>query len=251
MKRIVLLLSFLSVVFLSCQPEQPRPLRIAVAANMQFAMDSLAKKFTDQTGISYELVISSSGKLTAQIKEGAPYDVFVSADMDYPQHLYETGFTVNKPEVYADGKLVLWTTKNNLKASIELLTSDAIAHVAVANPKTAPYGKAAMAVIRHYGLEETLKNKLVYAESITQTNQFVTSGAAEAGFTAKAVVLSPQIKGQGNWIEIDQALYPAIEQGIVLLKKEEVSEAAQAFYRFIFSDEAREVLKDFGYSVRE
>ncbi|MDO6738535.1 molybdate ABC transporter substrate-binding protein [Wenyingzhuangia sp. 2_MG-2023] len=219
---------------------------IATAANMQFAMEAICKEFTQQTGIECQLIVSSSGKLTAQIQAGAPYDLFVSADMKYPETLYQKGFAITTPKTYAKGKLVLWTVLDSLTPDLENLKLPNIKHIALANPKTAPYGKAALEVLQNNHLD-TLQYKYVYGESIAQTNQFVQSKAAEIGFTAMSVVLSPNAKNKGVWIEIPTTQYHPIEQGIVLLKKHHVD--AQRFYDFVFSNKAKETLKEYGYDI--
>jgi molybdate transport system substrate-binding protein len=243
-----LILFFLtSVLFLSCQTSQKQELRIAAAANMQFAMEAITKAFAEQTGIKSETVIGSSGKLTAQIKASAPYDIFISADMKYPNFLYENGFAKHPPKVYAKGKLVLWSVKEGIVPSISILTTPQIRHIVLANPKIAPYGKAAMETIQSYELEERVKDKFVFGESIAQTNQFIHSQAAEIGFTAKSVVLSPLMKNKGQWIEIPDSLYSPIEQGIILLN--EPSKAALAFQNFLFSKKGKAILETYGYEV--
>ncbi|MEZ7496298.1 molybdate ABC transporter substrate-binding protein [Leeuwenhoekiella aequorea] len=236
----------------SCTQHSDKKLRIATAANMQFAIQQLTADFTARTGIECELVISSSGKLTAQIKEGAPYDLFVAADMNYPQAIYEAGFAQQKPEVYAYGKLVLWSYNDESLPLLRMLTDSTINHIAIANPRTAPYGSAAIAVLNAQKLYDSISHKLVFGESISQTNQFITSGAADIGFTALAVVKSTNLKNKGNWAVIDQSLYDPIAQGVVILKKDKKSEKdAQAFYSYLFSAEGQNILKDFGYSVDE
>lgn len=242
---------FISILSLSCNKNKQEKLTIATAANMQFAMKALIKAFSSETGIECEPIISSSGKLTAQIKEGAPFHVFVSADMKYPTDLYNSGFTYSKPKIYAYGKLVLWSMVQDFELSIDVLAGDNVKHIALANPKTAPYGTAAIEVLNYYQLLEKVENKLVYGESISQTNQFITTTAAELGFTSKSVVLSPDIKGQGNWVAIDPDIYTPIEQGIVILKSSnEFFEEAQQFYNFLFSNKAQETLEKFGYLTK-
>ena len=215
----------------------------------------LAEEFTNQTGTPCEVIISSSGKLTAQILQGAPYDVFLSADMKYPEQLIEAGKALNDVRVYAKGKLILWTTKAeiNLDTLINantLLRSPGIRHVALANPKTAPYGRAAMEVLEHYGLTELLSNKLVYGESIAQTNQFVTTQAAELGFTTKSVIYAPDLQDRGRYLEIPDNIYQPIEQGaIILLTHPAQKDKANAFLDFLQSSEAKQILTNFGYSI--
>lgn len=251
MKRALFFLC-LSWVISGCQSQKTEKLTIATAANMQFAMESLIKAFTSETGIACETAISSSGKLTAQIEEGAPFDVFVSADMKYPARLFENGFSTAEPKIYAYGNLVLWSRVDGIEPSIELLSDEQIHHVALANPKTAPYGVAAIEVLTHFQLLDALAQKLVYGESISQTNQFIISKAAEIGFTAKSVVRSPQMMGKGQWKDIDPSIYAPIAQGVVIVKHSEKDmPAARTFYDFLFSEKARQILTDFGYAVGE
>ena len=217
---------------------------------MQFVIKDLVESFTNSTGIECEIIISSSGKLTAQINEGAPFDVFVSANMKYPNDLFEKGLTLGKPKIYAHGKLVMWSMKNEITPSILLLENDKIKHIAVANPKTAPYGNAAIEVLNHFQILKKLEPKLVYGENIAQVNQFINSQAAEIGFTSKSVVLSPKINNKGNWVEIDESIYSPIAQGIVCLKNDPSKKNnALKFSDFIFSKKGKEILNTFGYST--
>ena len=250
MTKFSIALLMLSLLGGGCQRHKPQHLTIATAANMQFAMEDLVGAFREQTGIECETIISSSGKLTAQIVEGAPFDLLVSADLKYPQELARQGFAAAEPRVYAYGKLVLWSLVEGVEPSIDLLTSGRIGHIALANPKTAPYGEAAVEALRHYGLFERVEQKLVYGESIAQTNQFITTEAAEMGFTAKSVVLSPAIAGQGAWIEVDPATYTSIAQGVVVLNsRQDYLAQALKFQEFLFSERGREILDKFGYST--
>lgn len=246
MARVLIFFYFLS----GCSTNENQKLTIATSANMQYAIHDLVSTFTMETGILCEVVVSSSGKLTAQIATGAPYDVFVSADMKYPAHLFNKGFTIAKPEIYAEGKLVLWSTSDKINPSIEILTNNQIKHIALANPKTAPYGSAAMEVMDYYKITEIVKPKLVYGESISQTSRFITSGTAQIGFTAKSVVLSPQVKGKGKWIEIEGNTYKPIAQGVVILNnRKEHLEQAKKFQEFLLSSVGKEILDKFGYNV--
>ena len=247
------ILSVVVILIASCGTrERSQGLTIAVAANMQFAMEEITMAFTEATGVPCDLIIGSSGKLTAQIVEGAPFDVLVSADMKYPESLRDQGMAANDPEVYAYGSLVLWTLNDSLDLSLAALQREEVRHIALANPKTAPYGVAAVEVLRHYGMYEALKDKLVFGESIAQTNQFITSGAAQAGFTARSVVLSPQMQGKGQWITPDPASYRPISQGMVVIRREGGNnESGMAFRDFVFSDRAQEILAKFGYYTNE
>jgi len=240
-------------VFTACRTtEEHKTITIATAANMQFAMQELADTFTQKTGTSCDVVISSSGKLTAQIKEGAPYDIFVAANMKYPQEVYAAGRAKTKPKVYAYGKLVLWSLNENIRVDLETLESEAIQHIALANPKTAPYGTAAVSALMQLKVYDRIENKLVFGESISQTNQFILSGAAELGFTAMSVVKAPSMQSRGVWISVADSLYDPIEQGVVLIEHATTTKPeAAAFYEYLFSEEAQKILQDFGYSIRE
>ncbi|MFK8005519.1 MAG: molybdate ABC transporter substrate-binding protein [Saprospiraceae bacterium] len=250
MRKIILLIFSFILLFFSCEKKDSNKLRIATSANMQFAINELVKKFSEETGIDCEIIISSSGKLTAQINEGAPFDVFVSANMKYPNDLYRKGLTLGVPKIYAHGKLVLWTMKKDLIPSIQLLENKEIKHIALANPKTAPYGNASIHILNHYKIFQKLTPKLVYGESIAQVNQFVNSQVADLGFTSKSVVLSPKMIHKGKWEEIDESIYPPISQGIVCLKNDPKKEKlALDFSDFLFSKKGKEILNTFGYST--
>lgn len=251
-RRLLLQFLFFAIVLLSsCSSEnnQKQALRIATAANMQFAMTELTTQFSEETGIPCDMVVSSSGKLTAQILQGAPFDLFVAANMIYPEEIYSKGFAKASPKVYALGKLVLWSTLEGLEPSVALLATQRINHIAVPNPETAPYGIAALEFLKKNQLEESLKEKLVFGESVASTNQFINSKAVELGFTAKAVVLSPAHKGKGQWTEIENSEYSPIQQGLIQIKREQAHPKSSDFLDFLFTDTAKEILRKYGYEV--
>ena len=224
---------------------------IAVAANAQYAIKEIAKQYENETGKGVEVIVGSSGKLAAQIREGAPFDVFLSADMEFPQTLFKEGLTTDVPKIYGYGSLVLWTTKDVQLLNINVLLLPDVLHIAIANPKIAPYGEAAVNVMNYYKLYEKVQAKIIYGESISQVNQYITSKTADIGFTAMSVVLSPEMKGLGKWIQIDKKAYQPIAQGAVLLKSvkgRNVSEATQ-FYNYIYSEKAAKVFEKYGYQV--
>lgn len=249
MKNIFYTLLIIGFSFIGCQQATSNKLEIAAAANMQFPMEEITAAFEQAYGIPTNVSISSSGNLTNQIKNGAPYQIFLSADMSYPEDLFKNGFAPNAPQAYAYGKLVLWTTLDE-KPSVEWLQNDKIKHIAVGNPRLAPYGVAAQEVLEHYNVYDKLQPKLVFGESITQVNQFINSGAAEVGFTALAVVKSPNNKTKGQYIQIPEDLYSPIGQGVVLIQKDgEIDENAQLFYDFLMGEKVREILMKFGYGL--
>lgn len=246
MKKLLILFIVLVLPFAGIAQK----LRIAVAANAQFVAKVLAEEFKKQSGIEVELIVSSSGKLTAQIEQGAPFDIFLSADMKYPQELDSKHLTTEKPKVYAYGTLVMWAQKDiKLTGGVKALTSPAIRKVAIANAALAPYGEAAERAIERSNITREVKSKLVYGESIAQVNQYLLTGTADVAFTAKSVVLDPAQKSNQNWVEVNSKLYQPIAQGVVLLKSSSGASLLQAkkFYTFLFSTRAKQIFKAYGY----
>jgi molybdate transport system substrate-binding protein len=247
---------FLSIILLTLllQPQsQTRKIRVAVAANAQFVARLLKEAYEKEVpATEVELIIGSSGKLATQIKQGAPFDVFLSADNSYPAALHQAGLTQEQPRVYAFGTLIIWTTKNlDLSKGIGLVADARVKKIAIANAQLAPYGQAALQALSHYKLNKAAKPKLVYAESIAQVNQYVLSGAADLGFTSKSVVLEPNMKGKGKWIPVAATAYPRIAQSAVLLKsaRNRNYTQAQRFYNFLYSSKAKAIFKKYGYAT--
>jgi len=231
--------------------ESTQKITIAVAASVQFALKEVVKKFREETGIQCNIVPGSSGKLTAQIREGAPFDVFVSADIKYPNELFVNGISTRPPRIYGYGKLVLWTVKDGLTPSIDALSKNNVKHIALANPKTAPYGVASVEFLKNHNLFDRLEPKLVFGESISQVSQFLIIETAEIGFSAKSVILSPAMSGKGRWIELENDSYSPIAQAAIVIKKGESKniEIAEKFFRFLFSEKAKIILEAYGYTV--
>lgn len=228
-------------------------INVAVAANVSYAIDDLKKAFNAHyPDTKVRVTLGSSGKLTAQIKNGAPYDLFMAANMKYPKSLYESGAALTRPLIYAQGSLAyLSKTQKPFKKGMALLTEKSIKRIAIANPKTAPYGKAAVEAMKNARVYDTTEKKLVFAESISQTVTYALT-AADIGFIAKSSLFSPKMERfkQGiNWYDVDASLYTPINQGIVLLKKARNNSEATAFYAFMLSTEAKKTLNDFGYLV--
>jgi len=177
----------------------------AVSANVQYAIDELIRKFKEENGnIQIKKVISSSGKLANQILKGAPYDIFLSADMKYPLFLFKRGLAISKPKVYAYGVVVLWSMKdiNIEKEGLGVLLK--ANKIAVPNPKNAPYGRASIEVLKNTKLYEKVKDRLIYGESVSQVNHYILMRLVDVGFTSKSSVLSPVLRGKGRWIEIEK-----------------------------------------------
>ncbi len=239
------------VLFLIVPSLHADKINIAVAANVSYAMDELKAEFTKlHPNTKVQVTLGSSGKLTAQIKNGAPYGLFMSANMKYPQTLYSDKIAITKPIVYAQGALAfLSVKKQNFDKGINLLSAEKIKKIAIANPKTAPYGIAAAQALKNAGIYEKIKKKFVYGESISQTVTY-TVMAADIGIIAKSSLYSSkmtQFKKDINWVAIDTNLYEPIKQGIVILKNGANSPAYRAFYDFMLSEKAKEILKKYGY----
>lgn len=227
-------------------------IKIAAAANVQYPLRELITLFRIKyPEVRIVTVISSSGKLTAQIERGAPYHIFMSADMKYPEYLYKKGLTASKPQVYAKGILVLWSMKDiPLKQKgIKVLLEDFIKKVSIPNPNTAPYGREAIKALKHYNIYKKIKRKLVYGESVSQSTQYIYKKLVDVGFTSKSVVI--YMKNKGVWIPIDKKAYSPIKQGVVLLKNAKNNPYAVKFIEFLFSKEGRKVLKKYGYELDE
>ncbi len=245
----IVLTTFLGLSLLSHQTVADE-VKIAVAANFTDATREIAPLFEKATGHTTKISFGSTGKLYSQIEHGAPFEVFLAADTKRPIKAENAGLAVSGSRfVYAKGKLALWSAKPDLFEDGEaFLKTGAFDHLALANPKTAPYGLAAVEVMQHLGILAPLTAKLVKGDSISQTFQFVTTGNAEAGFVALA-----QIKGwqgeTGTLWEIPADYYAPIDQAAVLLLKGQDNPAAKAYLEFLKSDAAREVIKRFGYGV--
>ncbi|MDD2267284.1 molybdate ABC transporter substrate-binding protein [Sulfuricurvum sp.] len=248
MKLIKIVLA--SLAFASALAAQT--ITVATAANMKYAANDIAKAFTEESGIGVKIITGSSGKLTQQIMSGAPYDVFLSADVEYPAKLALGGYTTTPSQVYAYGSLVLWSnTGVDLSKGVAAVTDPKVSKIAVANPKTAPYGIEAMNTMHYYKVDGAIAPKIITAESISQVGNYVSTKAVDLGFIAKSIVLSPEMKNVGQWIEIDPKSYNTIDQAMVGLKNgsPENQIAAKKFLRFMSSAKALEILKASGYGL--
>jgi molybdate transport system substrate-binding protein len=224
---------------------------IAVAANVSYAVDDLKKSFYKKyPDIKLRVTLGSSGKLTAQIAHGANYHIFMSANMAYPKALHQKGLALHAPKVYTQGVLAYLMPKGGtLTDGMKLLTHDGIKKIAIANPKTAPYGKAALEALKKAHIFKKIEKKLIYAESISQTVSY-TRLAADIGLIAKSALFSPSLshyKKDLHYKELDPRLYTPIRQGVVMLKKAEGRKDVKAFYDFILSQTAQKIFQTYGY----
>jgi molybdate transport system substrate-binding protein len=223
-------------------------IRIAVASNFSEPIKEIAEQYKKHTGHRLILSFGSTGKHYAQIKNGAPYDLFLAADVHRPELLEQQGVAITDSRfTYARGRLVLWSQHADyVDAEGKILESAEFRHLAIANPKLAPYGKAAQEVLQSKGLWEPLQSRLVKGESIGQTYQFVSSGNAELGFVAYSQIKRPNHSDTGSYWVIPQANYEPIEQQAVLLKENAV---ARDFMSFLQTQEIKKIITKFGYDV--
>lgn len=226
-------------------------LRVAAAANLQSVITVLQKDFKQRSGIQIEPIVGSSGKLVAQIKNGAPFDVFLSADMTFPAALHKDGFALQVPVIYAYGSLIICSTKDiGFENWPRTLLTNRVKKIAIANPSIAPYGLAAQQALQHKGILDNIKNKMVYGESISQVNTYITTGSVEVGFTTQALIKDPANKTILHWRIIDPKLYSPIAQGMVILKNSPNKANAQKFFSYLQSADAKKIFAQFGYNVK-
>ncbi len=220
------------------------PLRVAAAADLEPVLPPILEQFQKSTGIHAQATFQASAALTAQLQNGAPFDVFLSADLSYPKRLIDAGLAdaagtadSSTPITYAKGTLVLWARRDShLPApSLDLLRNPALKRLAIANPDRAPYGRAAVAALNSLKLYTELKPRLVTAENIAQTAQFVDSGNADAGLISLTSALTPRLAANGAYFVIPRDLYPPIEQGAVIISKTTQRAAAHKLLDYLLS----------------
>jgi molybdate transport system substrate-binding protein len=229
-------------------PPTPRKLSIAAAADLQFALAEASRQFNQQHPQT-ELAVNygSSGNFYTQIRNGAPFDIFLSADIQYPRNLAHDGIVpADSVFTYAAGRIVVWVPASSKLDPATALSDPSVRRIAIANPQHAPYGRAAAAALHSMGLYETVEKKLVMGENISQTLQFVQSGAADAGIVALSLAVAPKVREQGRYWEVPVNAYPKIEQGGVILKD---SPAAREFRDWLLGASGRALLQQYGFSL--
>lgn len=235
----------------AARPQAPDALAIAAASDLQSVLPALAARFERETSRRVNLTFGSSGNFFSQIQNGAPFDLLLSADVDYPRRLDSAGLVepgTQRP--YAIGTLVLYAPADaglDLSRGLSVLTDARVRRIAIANPDHAPYGRAAVAALTHERLYDVLRGKLVLGESISQAAQFVQSGNAEAGLLALSLAVAPALRARGTYVEVPSAFYPSIEQAAVILKSSRRKDAARAFLTFLGRPDTVRQLKDAGF----
>ncbi|MGA3210444.1 MAG: molybdate ABC transporter substrate-binding protein [Terriglobales bacterium] len=242
-------------VALGSQFSAAQEITVAAAADLQFAMQDIAARFQRETGKSVKLTYGSSGNFYQQIQNGAPFDMFFSADLEYAKKLEAAGLTdPGSYHQYARGKIVIWVLKDSkldLSAGMKALLDPAVKKIAIANPKHAPYGQAAVAAMQKENIYEKVKDELVLGENISQTASFVVSGSAAVGIVALSLALSPTMKDKGRYVEIPAGEYPPIDQACVVLSSSKNKETARQFLSFIKTATTAETLRNYGFEVAD
>jgi molybdate transport system substrate-binding protein len=232
-------------------PAGPAPITIAAAADLKYVLDSLVTIFNRQHPQARATVVyGSSGKFYEQLSHDAPFDLFFSADSEYPTRLQQAGRTAGAPQPYALGRLVLWSKKLNPSAKgINTLLAPQVRRIAIANPAHAPYGRKAEEVLRTYKLYDRLKPKLVLGENIGQTAQYAATGAADVGLLAYSLALSPELRRAGQFYLIPATAHSPLQQSYVVLKRASGNPTAAAFTAFMASPVAKQTLKKYGFGL--
>ncbi len=247
------LFALTALLYIGVAPANAGELKIAAAADLTFAFKDVGARFKNQTGNSLKLTYGSSGNFFSQIQNGAPFDLFFSADVSYPQKLEAAGLT--EPGTiydYATGKLVIWVpnaSKLDLSRGLSVLLDPGIRKIAVANPQHAPYGAAAVAALHHDGIYDKVKDKFVLGENISQTAQFVQSGNADVGLLALSLALAPAMKTSGRYVEVPASDYPPLIQAGVILKSSRNKELANQFLKFLKEPGTVALMEQYGFAV--
>lgn len=251
--RVLLLMAALAVPGIA-SPAEPRSVAVAVAANMRPAFEEIAARFqAKHPGVEVKPTFGASGSFFAQISNGAPFDLFLSADADFPAKVVEKGLADGKAFTYAYGKLVVWVPKGS-KLDLEgkglaALADASVQKIAIASPELAPYGRAAKSALEEAGLYQTLQGRIVMGQSVSQTARFVQSGNAQAGFLPLSLAKIPPLSDEGRAWPVPPSSYQRIEQAGVIVKGAKQAALARELAAFIMGDGARDVLDRYGYDL--
>ncbi|MEI8014099.1 MAG: molybdate ABC transporter substrate-binding protein [Nitrospira sp.] len=226
---------------------------IAAASDLNFAFREIATEYEKSSGNQVRLTLGSSGNFYAQIQNGAPFDLYFSADIAYPRKLEEAGLTVpGSLYQYAVGRIVLWTgheSRIDVTKGFEALREPTVKKIAIANPKHAPYGRAAVAAMEYFKVYDQVKDKLILGENISQAAQFIESGACDIGIIALSLAIAPVMKSKGTYWEVPAEAHPSLDQGAVILKQSKNQEAARQFLEFIKGPHGQEIMKRYGFTL--
>jgi len=242
-------LKLLVIIGLTASSASAEKITIAAAADLKFAMEEIVTGFNkSHPSATVQVVYGSSGKFLTQILQGAPYDLYFSADIAYPQELVRQGMAASTVKPYGVGRIVLWSAEQDAtKMSLATLADPKISRIAIANPKHAPYGKRAEEALRSSGLWGKVQQKLVFGENISQTAQYVQSGNAQVGIIALSLVLNPELSGKGGYYLIPDTMHNPLEQGYIITKRGADNPLAKVFADYMGSKTARAVMTRYGF----
>jgi len=251
---------FCALLMLLCAVVNPpahaadRSLTIAAAADLSSALQEVAADYKMRSGVDVKLSFGASGALTQQIQNGAPFDLFFSADTDYPRQLIAGGQAdASTLYRYAVGRLILWVPKDSPldieRQGMSVLLDPSVKKIAIANPQHAPYGRAAVAVLKYYGLYEKVRDRLVLGENVSQAAQFAESGNAQVGFVALAHAMAPAMQGKGKYWVVPADAYPPLDQSVVAILHSARRNEALAFLQYLKTEEAVAVLRRYGFTL--
>jgi len=247
MKRIILNL----LVFVAFSAHA-QTIKVAAAADLRYALDEVVREFKrNNSGANIEVIYGSSGNAFTQILNGAPFDIYFSADVVYPQKLKEAGLTLTDPKLYAIGRIVLWSASLDVSKGLSVLAANPNIKIATANPEHAPYGQRSIEALKFYKLYEKVKEQLIYGENISQAAQFCLTGNADAGLIALSLVLSPSMHNQGKYYLIDSKSHQPLKQAFIILNHAKGNNTAVSFAGFIESVPARTIFEKYGFTLPE
>lgn len=241
----------------TAEPPIARPLTIAAASDLKFALDESIQQFKSQNAdIDIQPVYGSSGNFYTQISNNAPFDVFMSADMEYPRNLEKAGLVIDGSAFnYAVGRIVVWVRNDSpldvRRLGMQSLIDPSVKKVSIANPEHAPYGRAAVSAMQKFGVYDKVSDKFVMGENVSQALEFIDSGAAQAGIVAMSLATAPTVQSRGKYFEIPLDSYPRMDQGGVILKRARDRQAAERFRAFILSPQCRTIFRQFGFYLPE
>jgi len=241
------------VLLVGAAAARAQEITVAAASDLQFAFQEVTARFEKETGTRIKLVFGSSGNFFTQIQNGAPFDLFFSADMEYPRKLEAAGLTVpGSLYQYATGKLVLFVPREShldLSRGLKVLSDAAVKKIAIANPAHAPYGRAAVAALQKEGVYDAVSGKLVLGENISQAASFVASGNADAALLARSLAVAPSMQEKGRYVDVPADDYAPIDQACVILSSSHQKEAAQKFLGFLKRSENIQLMRQYGFAV--
>jgi len=243
-KVIIILLMALSISL------QSQTVKIAAAADLRYAMDEIVKAYQKaKPNAKIEVVYGSSGNAYTQIANGAPFDVYFSADILFPKKLKNAGLAITEPKLYAIGRIVLWSSTLDVSKGLSVLYEKPNIKIATANPEHAPYGQRSVEALKYYKLYDKLEKQLIFGENISQAAQFCLTGNADAGLLALSIALSPAMSSQGKYFLIDDKSHQPLEQAYVILNQAKSNTEAYAFIAFVATKPARAIFEKYGFTL--